>query len=123
VEKLEEIYREALRFVERRFPNIDPKEKRITVLSVMKMLLGLLRHETLGESSQVEDDISRIRDHLGEDYTKVALIFDDEGNVSEILRYGWLKKEEWSRINEKLKKIGYKWVSEGEKSRWVKERC
>jgi len=34
-----------------------------------------------------DDDIAKIRDLLGEDYTKVAFILDENGNVSEIIRF------------------------------------
>lgn len=74
-----------------------------------------------GAGEKNENGIAKIRDLLGEDYTKVALVFDEQGNVSEIIRLKkWLTKEEWSRINEKLRKIGFEWVSNGEKSRWRK---
>ena len=74
------------------------------------------------ELEKEEDEIAKICELLGEDYTKVAFHFDENGNVSEIIRFKkWLAKEEWSRINEKLKKMGFKWVSNGEKSRWIRE--
>lgn len=40
-QKLEEIYLKALKFTNEKFPEAKPSERRITVLSIMKMLLEL----------------------------------------------------------------------------------
>jgi len=116
--KLEKIYSEAVKFVEEKFPNVDEKEKRITILAVMKMLLELLKHRDIS-TSEIQGDISKIQEIFGEDYRKIALKFNDEGSVSEIVPIGWIGGK-WIELNEKLKVEGYKWISDKRKSRWIK---
>jgi len=116
--KLEKIYSEAVKFVEEKFPNVDEKEKRITILAVMKMLLELSKLEDLS-TSKVQGDISKIQEIFGEDYRKIALKFNDKGSVSEIVPIGWIGGK-WIELNEKLKVEGYKWISDKRKSRWIK---
>jgi len=117
--KLEKIYSEAVKFVEEKFPNIDEKEKRITILAVMKMLLELSKNGDLLIIG-VQDDASKIQEIFGEDYRKIALKFNDKGSVSKIVPIGWFGKKR-IELNEKLKVEGYKWISDKRKSRWIKQ--
>ena len=128
LERLEEIYVEAKKFVEKHFPNMGGKEKYKAILKVMNMLLQLEpSRPTVAPSAvaveriaKVKGETLRLKDALGEDYEKLDVKFNDKGEILEIKPKGWLGKEKWSEINSKIEKLGYKWLSRGKESKWIK---
>lgn len=121
-EKMEAIHSLAVELVDKWFPNLkeeDRREHRIAVLATMKMILKL---SLFGPPEKpVEQPTLTVCPKSvlsAEERRKVS--FTSTENKDIIIPSGWLGRDAWNNINEKLRKIGFKWVSA--RRMWVREK-
>ena len=126
---LEVIYEQAKRYVDKWFPSLaeDVNGYRITLLSVMKMLVELRKLEAgeveLPKPRKTEVTIEKDFLDMLSDEEKKLLTWTTSENVDIVSPSGWLGKEKWIEVNNKLKSVGFEWnVGKDKKGRWIRKK-